>query len=51
MGGPFYGVIEKMTEKDFGELLTAELEPIKKDLRNAMLIKMSLFNYNDVKKL
>ena len=47
-GGPFYGIVDKMTEPDFNELITPEIEPLKRDLRSAMGIKLTFFNSDEV---
>lgn len=46
--GPFYGVVDKLAEGDLAELVTPELESVKKDLRSAATHKLSFFEYNNV---
>jgi len=47
-GGPLYGVVDSMTEADFAELLNPELEPIKRELRSGVAIKLRFLDYNEV---
>ena len=47
-GGPFYGIVDKMTEPDFNELITPEIEPLKRDLKSAMGIKLTFFDVDEV---
>ena len=41
-GGPFYGIAEMITEDDFKELITPELEQVKRDIRST---KRSILNF------